>query len=233
MQKTSSLYKTILENPLSEKEIKLDIAGTTYGMDRIVSVTTNGGIFSKPDIGCCSSRQIDLTVRPTGAIPRQAKIQVFVRLKFKEQASEWIPKGVFFISTRHTDRRTGAVTIHGFDAMLKANAVWLTTAYPLGYLPKTQRQAVQDIASRMGVQIDRRTVLSEEFPVDYPEIGNEDFTMMEILEFIAVSNAGNWVMSDAGELLLIRYGDINDDTNYLVTENGEAITFGGVRILVR
>lgn len=232
MHKTSDLYKQLWENPLSEKEIKLDIAGTIYSMDNIVSVTTSGGIFSKPDIGCCTSRQIDLTVYPIGIIPRQAKIQVFVRLRLEEQSSEWIPKGVFFISTRKTDRRTGAMTIHGFDAMLKANAVWLTENYPLPYLPKSQQQAADDIAARMGVQVDPRTVLSEEFPVDYPEIGNEDFTMMEILGFIAVSNAGNWVMSDEGKLLLLRYGDIYEETNYLVTEFGEAITFGGVRILV-
>lgn len=232
MQKTSALYKELLENRLTEKEVQLAIAGTIYGMDRIVSVTTSGGIFSRPDIGCCTSRQIDLAVYPIGTIPRQAKIQVFVRLRLDSQVSEWIPKGVFFISTRKTDRRTGVLTIHGFDAMLKANAVWLTPSYPLGYLPKTQREAAEDIASRMGVQLDSRTVLSEEFPVDYPEIGNEDLTMMEILSYLAVSNAGNWVMSDEGNLLLLRYGDIYEETNYLITEHGEAITFGGVRILV-
>jgi len=232
MHKTSDAYKKLLENPLTEKEIRLDIAGTAYGMDKIVSVTTSGGIFSKPDIGCCSARQIDLVIYPVGAIPRQAKIEPFVRLRLGGQTSEWIPKGVFFISTRQTDRRTGTLAIHGFDAMLKSGAVWLTADYPLGYLPKTQWEAAEDIAARMGVQIDSRTVLSDEFPVAYPEAGNEDLTMMEILQFIAVSNAGNWVMSDEGNLLLLRYGDIGQESSYLVTEHGEAITFGGVRILV-
>lgn len=59
-----------------------------------------------------------------------------------------------------------------------------------------------------------------------------ELTMTDILEGVAVSNAGNWVMSDEGKLLLLRYGDIPPETHYLVTEYGDAITFGGVRILV-
>lgn len=232
MHQTSALYQTILRDPAHEKEVKLDIADVEYLEDKIVSVTTSGGIFTRPDIGGCTSRQIDLEVYPSGVIPRQAKIQVFVRLVLGAQVSEWLPKGVFFISTRHKDRRTGALSIHGFDSMLKANAYWLTTDYPEGYLPKTEREAVADIARRIGVQVDSRTVLSNVFPVSYEEAGNEDKTMMDILSCIAVANAGNWVISDRGELLLLRYGDIPPETNYLVTPDGDAITFGGVRILV-
>lgn len=234
MHQTSALYQEILRNPAHEKEIKLDIAGVEYlqNLDEIISVSTSGGIFSRPDIGGCTSRQIDLEVYPKGDIPRQAKIRVFARLKLGTQVSEWIPKGVFFISTRHRDRRTGTLSIHGFDAMLKANAYWLTTDYPEGYLPKTEVEAVQDIASRIGVQVDSRTSLNNVFPVNYDEAGNEDKTMTDILGYIAVANAGNWVISDKGELLLLKYGDIPPETNYLVTEDGDAITFGGVRILV-
>lgn len=232
MHQTSALYQEILRNPVHEKEIKLDIAGEEYMGGQIISVSTSGGLFSKPDIGGCTSRQVDLEVYPKGNIPRQAKIQVFVRLKLDERVSEWIPKGVFFISTRHRDWRTGALSIHGFDSMLKANAYWLTPDYPEGYLPKTEDEVVADIARRMGVGVDRRTVLANQFPVQYDEAGNEDLTMMDILSYIAVANAGNWIMSDKGDLLLVRYGDIPPETNYLVNEFGEAITFGGVRILV-
>lgn len=235
MQATSDLYKELLGNPFTEKEIKLEIAGVTYNMPDIVSVSTSGGIFTKPDIGGASARQIDLVIYPRGTIPRQAEIKVFARLVLGGRFSEWIQKGVYFISTRKKDRRTGTLTIHGFDAMLKANVVWLTTSYPEGYLPKTQRQAVENIAMRMNVSIDPRTVLPDDFPVMYEEAGNESLTMMDILCYIAVANAGNWIMTDKGELLLLRYGKMfapKPETNYLVTEYGEPITFGGDRILV-
>lgn len=159
-------------------------------------------------------------------------MQVFVRLTLGNQASEWIPKGVFYISTRQTDKLTGMLEIHGFDAMRRAGDTWLTEDYAYVNWPMSQRDAVNDIARRMGVEVDPRTVLSGNFPVDYPVDENGDLAMMDVLEGIAVCNAGNWIITGEGKLLLLRLGDIPPETNYLVNEFGEAITFGGVRILV-
>lgn len=233
MQKTSELHKALLKDSRHRKEHKVVLAGTTYSQASIVSLRTTGGVFAEPDIGGCASRQIDLTLRnPSGSIPRQAKIQAFTRLVLGSQAAEWLPKGEFFISTRETDRLTGCLTIHGFDAMRRAGDVWLTEDYVFDNWPMSQREAAEDIAHRMGVEIDPRTVLSNRFPVDYPVDENGDLTMEDVLSGIAVSNAGNWVISDEGKLLLLRFGDIPPETNYLVSEHGEAITLGGVRILV-
>ena len=232
MQTTSELYKNLLHNQNHEKEIKLNIAGVEYGMGNIISCSTSGGIFSEPGIGNCTSRQIELEVLPIGTIPRQAKIQVFVRLVYADQASEWIPKGKFFISKRKKNKLTGSLKITGYDAMLKAEQTWLTTDYDAENWPMSQSDAVSDIAGRIGVAVDRRTVLSEEYPVEYPVGENGDLTMREVLSGIAVSNCGNWIITDDGKLRLIVYGDIPAETNYLIDENGNAILFGGVRILV-
>lgn len=232
MQTTSDLYKQILADPNHHAEVKLSIAGTEYGQQNIVSVETSGGLFSTPGIGNCASRQIDIEILPTGAIPRQAQIKVFVRLVSGTQMSEWIPKGVFFISTRQKDKRTGSLTITGYDAMLKSESVWLNSDYDYENWPMSQTEAANDIASRMGVELDPRTALSTQFPVDYPVDENGDLTMREILSYIAVANAGNWIITDEGKLLLLRYGDIPPETYYLVNEEGSAITFGGDRILV-
>ena len=232
MHTTSELYKTILQNPNHTKEIRLNIAGVKYGMGNIISCSTSGGIFSEPGIGNCTSRQIELEVLPIGTIPRQAKIQVFVRLVYADQASEWIPKGKFFISKRQKNKMTGSLKITGYDAMLKAEQTWLTDDYATETWPMSQSDAVSDIAGRIGVAVDSRTVLSEEYPVEYPVGENGDLTMREVLSGIAVSNAGNWIITDAGKLRLIGYLQIPDETNYLVEEHGDAILFGGVRIIV-
>lgn len=232
MQLTSDLYKEILSNPNHHKETKLDVAGVEYGQESIVSVRTSGGLFTTPGIGNCAARQIDLEILPTGAIPRQAQIKVFVRLALGEQRSEWLEKGVFFISTRTKDKRTGSLTITGYDAMLKAESVWLNSDYDTENWPMSQQEAAEDIAYRMGVEVDPRTVLTTSFPVDYPVDENGDLTMREVLGYIAISNAGNWIITDEGKLLLVKYGDIPPETYYLVEENGFAITFGGDRILV-
>lgn len=232
MQATSELFQTLWRAPLHEEEIRLDIARVSYFRDTTVSVSVSGGMFPKPDIGYCASRQIDIVVRPQGTIPRQAEIKIYLRLRLEEQVSEWIQQGVFFISTRKQNKIDGTLTIHGFDAMLKAGEVWLTDDYKYDTWPKSETEAVNDIAARMGVKIDSRTKLNNKFKVDYPIDENGDMTMTDVLEGIATANGGNWVITNEGKLLLLRYGDIPPETNYLVEEHGDAILIGGVRILV-
>ena len=174
-----------------------------------------------------------MEIVPIGTIPRQAQINVFVRVCVGEQASEWIPKGVFFFSTRELDKVSGILTVTGYDAMLKAENVWLNEDYVYDNWPMPQETAVADIAQRMGVSVDPRTVFSDDFPVEYPVDEEGDLTMREALSFIAVSDAGNWIITDEGKLRLIRFGDIPEQAGYLVTEYGQPIQFAGeVLILV-
>ena len=139
---------------------------------------------------------------------------------------------MYYISTRRLDKRTGALTIHGFDAMRKAGEVWITEAYATANWPMPQQKAAEDIARRMETTLDPRTVLTSAYPVPYPTDDLGEVTMTDVLEWMAGVNAGNWVMSDEGRLLLLRFGDIPPETGYLVTEHGRAITLGGVRLLV-
>lgn len=231
MQEVSELYRTITRTRGHEKEVMVRIAGRDYQMETdIVSLSTSGGAFPEADVGNCMSRQIDLVLRNPGEIPWNAEMRVFARVRYEDQVSEWLPKGVFFIASRKEVQLAGTLKIHGFDAMLRAGAVWKIDPY--ANWPMPQREAVADIAAQMGVEVDPRTMLTTEFPIDYPTDDVGELTMTDILEGVAVSNAGNWVMSDEGKLLLLRYGDIPEETHYLVTEHGDAITFGGVRILV-
>lgn len=230
MHATSETYRRLLEDPGHRKEVRVNIAGADYGQDRIVSLETSGGIFSKPDIGVCASRQIDLTLRQPGTIPKSACIKVFVRLALGAQASEWLPKGVFFISTRQWDKSTGALSIHGFDAMRRAGELWQID--PFENWPMPQPQAVERIARQMGVGLDPRTGTLSDIPVGYPVDETGELAMADVLECIATCNAGNWVINDEGKLLLLRLGDIPPETFHLVTEQGKAITLGGVRIRV-
>ena len=234
MHTVSDLWQQMLSNPEHAVEAKLRIAGIEYGEDQIVrkSLTVYGGLYSTFGIGNCCARQIDFEIYPQGTIPRQAKIEVYLRLRLDEQVSEWIPKGVFFFSTRKTDRVTSVLSVHGYDAMLKAEQTWLDSSYDAETWPMPVWTAVNDIAARMGVAVDSRTQLNESFPVQYPVDDEGDMTMREALGRIAVANAGNWIITDEGKLLLVGLNSMPAETNHLITETGSAITFGGVRILV-
>lgn len=234
MHSVSNLYLSLLADKNHRVETKLSIAGVEYSQADIAkdSLRVYGGLYSTFGIGNCSARQIDVELYPKGTIPRQAKIEVFARLMLGEQVSEWIPKGVFFFSTRKTDRITGVLSVHGYDAMLKAEQTWLDSSYDAETWPMPVWTAVNDIAARMGVAVDSRTQLNAAFPVQYPVDSEGDMTMREALGRIAVANAGNWIITDEGKLLLVGLNSMPKETNHLVTETGSAITFGGVRILV-
>lgn len=233
MHTVSETWKTLAASEAHRTEVKLVIAGTEYGESEIVrqSLRVYGGIFEEFGIGNCCARQIDFTILPKGEIPRQAKTEVYVRLRLGETASEWLQKGVFFFSTRETDGNSSALRVHGYDAMLKSEEIWLDSRYDNTAWPMPVQDAVNDIADRMGVALDERTVLNTAFPVQYPADEQGDMTMREVLGRIAVANAGNWVITDEGKLRLIPLtGEAVDTADYLADENGNALTFGGLRI---
>lgn len=234
MHSVSNLYLSLLADKNHRVETKLSIAGVEYSQADIVkdSLRVYGGLYSAFGIGNCSARQIDFEIIPKGDIQRQAEIKVYARLVSGKQVSEWIPKGVFYFATRKTDRKTGVLSVHGYDSMLKAEQTWLDSNYDAQTWPMPVWTAVNDIAARMGVAVDSRTQLNAAFPVQYPVDSEGDMTMREALGRIAVANAGNWIITDEGKLLLVGLNSMPKETNHLVTETGSAITFGGVRILV-
>lgn len=234
MHSVSNVYLSLLADKNHRVETKLSIAGVEYSQADIVrdSLRVYGGLYSTFGIGNCSARQIEFEIMPKGEIARQAEIKVFARLVSDGQASEWIPKGVFYFATRKTDRKTGVLSVHGYDAMLKAEQTWLDSSYDAETWPMPAWTAVNDIAARMGVAVDSRTQLNAAFSVQYPVDNEGDMTMREALGRIAVANAGNWIITDEGKLLLVGLNSMPKETNHLVTETGSAITFGGVRILV-
>lgn len=231
MQETSTLYKTLLAGR-HKKEIMLKIAGVEYREPNIVSISTSGRLFEELSVGNAVSRLLDMRIFPIGDIPRQAQVEIYVRLTNGAETSEWIPQGVFFFSRREMDKRTGVMTVQGFDAMLKTEQTWLDSSYDTENWPMSPAYAVADIAARMGVEVDARTTLSENFPVQYPVDEEGDMTMREVLQRLAVANSGNWIITETGKLRLIPLASIPAETSYLVTEDGDAIVIGGLRLIV-
>lgn len=259
MQQTSETYRELLATH-HKKETRLAIGETgrlitksgdaiTFGGVRILvaaggpeggfgenllfSLQTESGVFSeeRPGIGNCIAAQLHAVMqKPYGTIPRQARIVPYVRLAAGDTRSEWIQKGVFYIDTRDA-RNDGSsiekIEIHAYDDMMKAEQ-----DYPSSKLewPATDISVVREIADFMGVSVDPRTVavMTDGYLLQMPT----GYSCREVLGYIAAMYAGNFVMSDLGELLLLTINGIPAETRYLVTNTGAAITFGGVRILV-
>ena len=242
MIETDSIYQELQLDQTARKEVRVVIAGEIYGEDRLVSLHTYGGLFKSDTfgIGNALAREIDMVLYNPGSIPRAAQMIPYVRMTNGIRFSEWIQKGVFYLNTRNPDERLNILTIHGFDGMLKGDVIW-TPRQGLVF-PMSHRAAALEIAGLLGVTLDNPEDIRDDFDwdesgtpigyyVDYPANG---YTERNILEFIAGANGGNFTMTDAGTLRLIRpLGGIEEiRPSYLVDENGDRITLGDVRILV-
>ena len=231
MQPVSATYNALLAAG-APKEVRVIIAGTTYTQAKIVSATIKASLMEQAaSIGNAVAKELDLVLRNYGSIPRMAQIQVQFRLNDGTTQSEWLPKGTFFIDTR--DEGNGVISITAYDPMLKADQSYTTNGNQGGW-PKTDLQVVQTICSRIGVTLDSRTtaIMTQGYRIEYPGYGDGAYTMRELLQFIASAYAGNFYITDENKLLLVGLGDFPPETNYLVTENGDAILIGGYKILV-
>lgn len=139
--------------------------------------------------------------------------------------SGWLPQGVFYIDTREqTDYEitTPVLTIHGYDAMLKAEAL-----YPVddpGNYPMVDTDVVDLIAETMGVEVDDRTyeIMTEGYEINLPAT----YSMREVLSNIASMYAGNFCITPLGKLRLVGLTDIGEEIRFLSDQHGAAITFG-------
>lgn len=229
MQAVSDLWRTIAAGRHC-KEVKAVIGGEEYPMSSIVLLTTHSGLFGgdSPAIGGCVAGEIEISFFPAQTPPPpMAEIRLYVRVASDSAASEWLPKGVFFADTRSTDEETGVCTINGFDAMLKTEQSFLSEVTEDDW-PQPAPAVAAEIAARIGVSLDSRTVLDDTCMVAYPL----DYTCREVLGQIAVAHGGNWIISDRGELRLVGLAEIPEETNYLIDERGDAICLGEVRLIV-
>lgn len=236
MQNTSGEHGNIYADPEHAIESKVVIAGAEYSEAQLYSLAISGGLFggNSPTIGGCAAREIDLELSGGRDIPRMAEIRVYARVVLRDlltdevaQAGEWLPKGVFYIDTRSADPEAGTASIHGYDAMLKAEQLYLPEG-GTGEWPRSMAAVAVEIAGRMGVGIDSRTAIHPAYRMEYPN----DYTMREVLGYIAAAHGANWIVTDGGRLRMVGLADIPVETSNLIEENGRAITFGGVKIRV-
>lgn len=155
---------------------------------------------------------------------------VYSASTYTTQYSEWLPKGVYYIDTRETTKNgdgLNILTIHGYDAMLFAEQDFAGTNL---CFPAVDTDIVAEIASTMGVQVDERTydLMTDAYTLPLPS----GYSLREILGYIASMYVGSFIMSETGELRLVSILELPPETNYLIDNAGDAITFGGDRILV-
>lgn len=233
MQQTSALYQSIISGDNHWFETRLVIDGVgTYGETDLFSISTSHQMFhGSPTIGSAVAGEITVKmVYPQNVtIPTMAKLLPQVRVCNATQQSEWLSQGVYYIDTRErtvTDYGESVLELHGYDAMLKAEQMY--NGRITG--DSTDIQMVNEIAYQMGVSVDSRTtaLMTAAYTIPLPT----GYSYREVLGYIASMYVGAFIITDTGELRLVSIVELPPETNYLIDQVGDAITFGGDRILV-
>ena len=224
-QQTSDLWNTLWRTKNTTKEYAFDINGTWYGPEAEVSHSVDSGLYDEFGIGNATTAKLSLSLY-ADHIPRGATIKRYIRLVNGDQASEWLPKGVFIVNRRTME--DGLWEIEAFDAMRKAESEWKVDSSLT--FPMPMRAVVELFASFIGVEIDPRTSINSSYTISAP--GENAYTLRQVLRYIAAAHGGNWIITEAGKLLLVPLLSSPEETSHLIDDRGDAITFGGDRILV-
>lgn len=191
------------------------------------SAEIDDGILTADD----STISNDILVFAEGtAIINDSDVVEFIATDYEESYSEWIQQGVYFVDTREvikSESNVDVLVLHGYDAMLKAEQMFVSSTI-LG--DSVDIDMVNEIARLMGVAVDERTtaLMTMGYTIPLPT----GYTLREVLGYIASMYVGGFIITDVGKLRLVSVLEMPEETNYLINEEYDYITFGGYRILV-
>jgi hypothetical protein len=231
-------WNTYLENATHKKEYRITISERdgsspeTYGMESIQSATIEAALFA-PDmrIGNAVARKLTMTVLATVPVPRMARVTVECRLALDDEYTDYVTLGTFWVDER--DKGSLWRTFVCYDAMLMFEQAFIDAELEAGEWPIPMGAAVAEICARAGVELDEETVVHA--GTDYVVPYTNDFTMREVLGYIAACHGGNWTITSGGKLkLVVLQSPSNTPMHALgnnitrLTEQGEALTISKI-----
>ena len=235
MNTTSELYNSIFSG-IHSFEVKVSIGSTDYGMDVLTSMRSSRSAFGSgsPHLGLAPAGDLTLSLYvDSSSVPRMATIRPYVRAVNDTQQSEWIAKGVYYIDTREADTFSGLLTLHAYDAMLKGEQAYPSTTH---IWPYSDLNVVTEIASFLGVTVDAQTsdLMTAGFMIPLPA----QYTLREMLQYIAALYGGSFVLTDANTLRLVclwnrkTEADLTLGSTHRLTESPAFPACTGVRFLL-
>ena len=185
----------------------------------IVNLELQRTVFSeKPTVGQANAGELDATFMiPTFSIPRMAKVKVTLVYD-----GTTYTLGVFYIDTRSTDPTSNTLTIHCYDCMLMAEQAVPTTG--------TDITVLGAIATQLQTTLDASVTAAITNAYTIPATMAQD-SSRDVLQAIGAAYGGSFFITKDGLLGFAGFS-VGAETFYLCDEFGNAITFGGDRILV-
>ena len=226
MQTVSALWNTLFSSD-HKTEYRIDINGISYYAEDMKNTPViNKPLIEKPAIGRVCTGSLKVSVYPKEDIPKAALVNAYCRLVSLdgETVSEWLPQGKYYISSRSG---TNPLTLDCKDYMIRSGVTYQDKT-TFEEWPQYMSDVLTEICSIMDVQLDSRTEIISGYYIDYP---NEDTLISEVLSIIAIANGGNWIMTEAGMLRLIRLASPGAAVQTLGTEHRGFKSLGKTQLI--
>lgn len=219
MRSRSALWERITKRGRFDLETKAVIGGKEY--TAISAPVIDRALMSSPlSVGNCTAATLALSILTDDEIASKSPILIQGRVTDGTNISEWKDFGTFFINQRDTSYE-GLVTVSCYDAMLKANQNYVDGSSSPANWPKPMTEVVAEVAYRIGVTLDPRTVINtgEEYMVPYPS----GLTMRQVLGYIGACHGGNWIITEENKLRLVPLVTSPDETFFVIDPDYERI----------
>lgn len=207
MIQTSDLWKEITSTDKYSVRWKASIAGVEYNDSDMFSIGLKFPIFSSFSVGNVCSAQLIISVIEKSDIPKMAEIIPSLQVVLGGESSEWVERGRFYIDERESGQ-FGSLFITAYDSALLSEVGFLEPGEEIGYeWPATPKQVMGTIMSKLGVELDSRTVLSEDHIVQFTDT---EISCRTMASHVAAAHAGNWVVTNEGKWLLVTFDMMKD-----------------------
>ncbi len=219
MRSRTALWEQITRRGRFELETKAKVGNTEY--TAISAPAIERTLMSSPlSVGNCQAATLSLSILTDDVIATSSPVVILGRVNNGTNFSEWKEFGTFYINQRDTSYE-GLVTLSCYDAMLKASQDYVSGSNEANW-PKTMEAVVTEIAYRIGVEVDPRTVINtgEDYMVPYPS----GLTMLQVLGYIGACHGGNWVITEENRLRLIPLVTSPDETFFVIDPDYQRIT---------
>lgn len=219
MRSRTALWEHLSKRGRFDLETKAQIGGKEY--TAISAPVIDRALMSSPlSVGNCNSATLSLSILTDDVIAASSPVLIKGRITNGTDVSEWKEFGTFFINQRDTSYE-GLVTISCYDALLKASQTYVSESDNKSNWPKTMRAVVNEIAYRIGISLDSRTVINTgtDYMVPFPS----GLTMLQVLGYIGACHGGNWVVTEENKLRLIPLTTSPDETFYVIDPDYERI----------
>lgn len=196
MYSVDSLFQNLIKQPYRRFEVRALVNGVEYGADSIVEFTIDEAITESDDfsIGNVIPARLDISFRTTDKFPVNSEIRPFLRLKDSTALIEWLPLGFFYIDSRKFENDVWKFTC--YDKLMQANQLWK----PNVNLPASMKDVIDDICEQLSITLCPDTVIKRyEVP-----LMTHDFTMRQVIGYIAACHAANARINKDGELCFVK-----------------------------